>query len=465
MDRNRAFQSSSSLPDPPARIHFVGIGGIGVSGLARMLLSRGHRISGSDLAESPILDELRAEGIVVQVGHAAGHVSGAELVVTTAAARDSNPELVAAREAGIPVVKRAAVLGMLSRAAVCLAVAGSHGKSTTSGMAAVALNQAGLDPSFAVGAVVPQLGTNARLGSGPHFVVEADEYDYSFLQLDPDVAVVTNIEHDHPDLFPAFDDVLSAFEQFARRIKPGGTLVLSADDPGCVRLARMLDGREGIRTVTFGTDAGDWRVFYRGAGAGEVQAPGERTFQLRLAVPGRHNLVNALAVLASFHSLGVEPESTIPGLERFTGVGRRFSVARDDQHLTVVDDYAHHPTEIVATIAAARERYPGRRMVAIFQPHTYSRTRALLEQFAAALDSADLVILADVYPARETDTLGVSSQSIAELMSSRPVTGGSLEQTVTIAHQQIREGDVVLIMGAGDIYTITQRLSSTKAVS
>jgi UDP-N-acetylmuramate--alanine ligase len=398
-----------TLPDPPAHIHFVGIGGIGVSGLARMLRGRGYVVSGSDLSESPLIAELRQEGIPVAIGHAGPQIQGAELVVTTAAAPETNPELVAARKAGIPVVKRAAVLGLLARDRRTLAVAGSHGKSTTSGMAAVALDAAGLDPAFAVGALVTQLGSNARDGSGEHFVVEADEYDYSFLWLEPDVAIVTNIEHDHPDLFPTFEDVLDAFRRFAGRIRPGGTLVVSADDPGCRRLVEALAPRFERRLTTFGTGAADWRLL-----EGDfLSGPAERTFELSLMVPGRHNRLNALAVLAAAGALGVAAEALVPGLAGYAGVGRRFEIMREDAELTVVSDYAHHPTEIAATIAAARNRFPDRRLLVIFQPHTFSRTKALLGDFAGALDRADEVILAEIYPAREVDDLGVSSASIA----------------------------------------------------
>lgn len=440
------------LPDPPARIHLVGIGGIGVSGLARMLAARGYQVSGSDLQASPITEALVSEGIAVWIGHAASHVTGADLVVTTAAAPPTNPELVAATEAGIPIVKRAALLGLVSRDSISLAVAGSHGKSTTSGMAAVALDAAGLSPSFAVGAVVPQLGTNARAGSGRYFVAEADEYDRSFLWLAPDVAIITNIEHDHPDIFPTFEDVLEAFRQFAGKLKRRGTLVVSAEDAGARELAA---GLSGVQVVTFGANSGDWRIDERGV----VRAPGERTFELPLSVPGRHNQLNALAVLAAADALDIDPTLLIPGLSSFTGVGRRFQVLVDRPELTVIDDYAHHPTEVRATIAAAREGYPGRRVLAVFQPHTYSRTLALLGDFAAALELADEVVIAEIYPARETDTLGVSSRSIAERMAAPAAVGEDLDGTLELVNDFKRDGDVVLVMGAGDIYRVAERLA------
>lgn len=450
------------LPEPPARVHMVGIGGVGVSGLARMLSRRGYTVTGSDLTDSPTVRELRAEGILVAVGHDAANVGDADLVVVTAALRPDNPELVEAERRGIRVVKRAALLGLLANPAVCLAVAGSHGKSTTSGMAALALDRAGLDPSFAVGATVRELGTNARLGDGPHFVVEADEYDLSFLWLHPRVAIVTNVEHDHPDIFPDLDAVLAAFERFAGGIQVGGTLVLSADDAG----SRMLRGRlertgYDRRIVTFGARDGDWRLVPHDGGMAAA-GPGGQVFGLRLAVPGRHNLLNALAVLAASGGLGIDAGRLLAGLESFGGVSRRFEILRDDD-VTVVSDYAHHPTEIAATIAAARERYPGRRIIAIFQPHTYSRTRALLDDFAVALDPADVAVLAEIYRARETDSLGVASTDIAARMRRCPTVVGSAFDAASAARAAMRPGDVVLVMGAGDIYEAAEALARADA--
>jgi UDP-N-acetylmuramate--alanine ligase len=381
--------------------------------------------------------------------------------VMTAAVRADNPEVVAANAAGAPVVKRATLLGLLANVADCLAVAGSHGKSTTSGMAALALERAGTSPSFAVGATVQEIGTNARLGDGQHFVVEADEYDYSFLWLRPFVAIVTNIEHDHPDIFPDLNAVLEAFERFTTGIRSGGTLVIASDDPGCRLLLERIGEPDSYRIVTFGEQFGDWRVARQPDGSAEVTAPSGRMFALRLAVPGRHNLLNALAVLAASEGLGVEAEALVAGLEAFGGVSRRFEVVLDTPELTVVNDYAHHPTEVAATISAARERYPGRRVLAVFQPHTYSRTNALLAAFAAALDGADDVVLAAIYPSRETDSLGVSSQNVAERMTQPVIVTGSPDEAATVAIEQMRHGDVVLVMGAGDIYRAAEAIAQS----
>lgn len=451
------------LPDAPARVHMIGIGGIGVSGLARMLQSRGYDVSGSDMNSSPVVDALIGEGIPVSVGHLAANVGDVDLIIMTAAIPDNNPELVEARRRAIPVVKRAAALGMLANPAAGLAVAGSHGKSTTSGMAAFAFDHAGLDPSFAVGATVGGLGTNARLGSGPHFIVEADEYDYSFLWLEPTVAIVTNIEHDHPDIFPALDQVVDAFERFTAGIRPDGTLVISADDPGAALLRERVASRGDLTSVTYGFSEADWRArSYDGATA-TIEGPHGHLFELRLTVPGRHNVSNALAVLASASALGIEPERIIAGLESFPGVGRRFEVLLDGPERTVVDDYAHHPTEIAATISAARDRYPDRRLLVIFQPHTYSRTHALLDDFARVLDAADTVVLAEIYPARETNTLGVYSSDIVARMNTEAAVAGSPGDAVRLAMEMILPGDVILVMGAGDIYKTGQELAANGA--
>lgn len=444
------------LPVPPAHVHLIGIGGVGVSGLARMLLARGYRVSGSDLAESTSTRELQSEGVTVSLGHTACNVAGAELVVTTAAARDDNPEIVAAQQQGVPVVKRAALLGLLANHSACLAVAGTHGKSSTSGMAAYALNEAGQQPSFAVGATVRELGTNARIGSGPAFVVEADEYDYSFLWLRPLVAIITNIEHDHPDVFPDFDSVLNAFHLFSGGIRDGGRLVISANDTGCRALIERVTPLNGVSVITFGERDADWTVDR----AGTVTTPDGQTFSLRLSVPGRHNQLNALAVLASAEGLGVELEALIPGLEAFGGVSRRFELLHDSPELTVVSDYAHHSTEVVAIIGAARDRFPGRRVLAVFQPHTYSRTKLLLHEFASALDLADDIVLADIYGSRETDTLGVSSSDIARLMRSSVVLASDPVHAAEVARDRMRPGDVVMVMGAGDIHATAEMLAN-----
>ncbi len=452
---------AGELPSPPASIHLIGIGGIGVSGLARMLRDIGYSVSGSDMSNSPVVESLLAEGFTVSIGHRAEHVRAADLVVTTAAAPAHNPELQEARRLGIPVVKRAALLGLLSRNSTLLAVAGSHGKSTTSGMAAVAFTQAGLDPTYAVGAIVPEFGTNATLGSGDLFIAEADEYDRSFLWLQPDVAIVTNIEHDHPDLFPDLESVIDVFTEFVRQIKPGGTLIACADDPGVGQLLASRNFPDDVLVTSYGRTGTGWRW----QGENGIVTPEGIMMTLHLRVPGRHNQMNALAVLAAGVTLGIDPDGLITGLERFAGIGRRMEVVYEDEHTTIIDDYAHHPTEIRATIQASREAYPNRRILVIFQPHTYSRTRALLPEFASALDLADAVVLTPVYPAREIDDLGVSSESIAGLMRTGAEVGDSVDDSARIALATALPGDVILVVGAGDIYTASEILANERGRS
>jgi UDP-N-acetylmuramate--alanine ligase len=439
------------LLPPPATIHFVGIGGVGMSGLARIVAARGYHVTGSDAVDSLALASLRQEGFAVTAGHSPAALGSPALVVATAAAPMTNPELIAARDRAIPIVKRAALLGLLCEGYECIAVAGTHGKSTTSGMLAFALDRAGMSPSFAVGASVTQLGTNARAGRSELFVTEADEYDYSFLWLQSSVAVITNIEYDHPDIFPTRQSVEDAFSRFAEQIRPGGSLVISADDPACQRLAARL-GSLPIRVITFGLNPeADWQV-QSGSGDDVIRAPSQSVIPLRLRVPGLHNRLNAAAAIAASAAAGVPPPRLLPGLEEFSGVGRRFEVRGRARGVTVIDDYAHHPTEIHSTIAAARERYPNARVWVILQPHTYSRTKRLLTEFATALSLADRVVLTAIYPARETDDLGVSSEHIVELTNGVAEVVAGPEQAGRFVGAEADPDDIVLVLGAGDIW-------------
>jgi UDP-N-acetylmuramate--alanine ligase len=451
--------TSIALPEPPAAVHFIGIGGIGMSGLARILRAWNYRVTGSDAAESAQTAALTSEGIPVVIGHGAtGAAAQADLLVISAAIRPDDPELIAARAAGVRVIKRAELLGMLANARRSVAVAGSHGKSTTSGMLTSALLALGAAPSYAVGAVVGATGTNAAPGEGEVMVVEADEYDYSFLWLRPDVAIVTNVDYDHPDLFPdqaAYDE---AFGRFIGGIKPDGVLIIAADDPGCQRILRRDDALFPSRIVTFGeTDDANWQLSGDGAGW-TVQAPDGTRLPLQLTVPGRHNARNALAAAATMVALGWSTDEAIESLKAYRGVGRRFDVQGCAGDVVVIDDYAHHPTEIRATIAAAHEQYPGRRLWAVFQPHTYSRTRALMAEFAAALAAADEVIVLDIYPSRETDSLGISSADLVRLLPKPGRAGGQPVEVADYLTNQVQPGDIVLTIGAGDVTKIGPQL-------
>ncbi|MFN8594128.1 MAG: UDP-N-acetylmuramate--L-alanine ligase [Thermomicrobiales bacterium] len=440
------------LPPLPARVHFVGIGGIGMSGLARMLNAWGYAVSGSDAVSSPLLDELAAEGIAVTIGHGdTAQASAADLVVATAAVRPDNPELAAAHAAGTPVIKRARLLGALADARRGIAVAGSHGKSTTSGMITAALRALGADPSFAIGAVLGGAGTNAAPGTGQDMVVEADEYDWSFLALHPAVAVVTNVDYDHPDLFPNLSDYDAAFASFVAGVRREGTLVLAGDDPGCARLVAREDWRPPTTVVTFGeNEVGDWRL--EGTEDGwRVTGPDDIAVPLRLQVPGRHNARNATAALAALVALGYDTAAAAAALETFSGVGRRFERKGEARGVTVIDDYAHHPNEIAATLRAARERFPGRRLWAVFQPHTYSRLKALLPEFATSFTDTDRVMILDVYAARETDDLGVSSRDLVDQLQGGTLTARDPADAARRLAPHVTAGDVVLTLGAGTI--------------
>jgi UDP-N-acetylmuramate--alanine ligase len=448
-----------ALPSLPACVHFVGIGGIGTSGLARILQTWGYHVSGSDSAASDLTEALEREGIPVNIGHTdIERAAAADLVVMTAAVRAGNPEVDAANAAGVRVVKRAELLGLLANARRCVAVGGSHGKSTTSGMLVAALTELGADPSYAVGATVAATGTNAAPGNGAEMVVEADEYDYSFLWLTPDVAIVTNIEYDHPDLFPDQEAYDSAFARFAANLRPGGKLIVAGDDPGVQRLIGRSDFSAHDALVMFGeTEGVDWHLACSQNNVEVVPPSGER-LNLPLRVPGRHNARNATAALAALVALGHAASDAAMALGTFRGIGRRFELRGEAAGIVVVDDYAHHPTEVRATLRAAKDRYPERRIVAVFQPHTFSRTKALLDDFAASFDDADEIVILDIYPSRETDSLGVSSADLIDRIPNGARAGGPAKSAADCLTSIVRPGDVVLTIGAGDVTGIGLRL-------
>jgi UDP-N-acetylmuramate--alanine ligase len=451
-----------SLLRPGLHIHLVGIGGIGLSAIARVLHGWGYLVSGSDQQSTPLTEALAAEGITVSRGHSAAHVEGADLVIISSAIREDNPEVLKAQRQGLPVVKREQFLGELTAGKMTIAVAGTHGKTTTSAMIAWILSQAGLDPTFIVGGVLQNLGTNARAGRGLHFVIEADEYDRAFLGLHPAVAVLTALEHDHPDCYPTLEEMKSAFSAFVGQVDVGGTLVVCGEDPGSRELAKQaLD--EGRRLETFGLDS-TWNWWAEGVRLGnsagfEVWRKDRQLGLCALQIPGRHNVLNALAALAASHQVGVEFGVAAAALTRFRGTERRFEVKGTVAGVTVVDDYAHHPTEIEATLSAARLKYPGMQIWAVFQPHTYSRTAALMDEFAAAFGGADHVLVTGIYAARESETLGVSGSDVVKRMDhpdARYVE--TLEGAAAFLLERVRAGEVVITMGAGDGYKIGEWL-------
>lgn len=435
----------------PRPIHFVGIAGAGMRALAELLVRRGVAVTGCDAAPGDVHD-LVALGIAVARGHDPVHVENARAVVVTSAVPRDHPELEWARQRGIPVIRRAEALGEATAGAELVAVAGTHGKSTTTVMAAEALTAAGLDPTVLVGARVRAWRGHLRAG-GPLYVVEADEYDRSFLTLSPTVAVITNIEADHLDIYRDLADIRAAFAEFAARAR---TVVISADDPQ----AAMLPFTATAEFVPFGLEAPGARLtaaavrLERTGSRFEVRVDGETVGEVHLRVPGVHNVRNALAALGAGLAEGRTVAAMAPGLEAFAGVERRFERVGDAGGVTVVDDYAHHPTEIAATVAAAREAFPGRRLVVAFQPHLYTRTRDFAPAFATALSGADALFLADIYPAREQPIPGVTAGLIVDALGparDKLRWQGAREELAAALAAFVRDGDVVLTMGAGDV--------------
>ncbi|MGD9028527.1 MAG: UDP-N-acetylmuramate--L-alanine ligase [Anaerolineae bacterium] len=437
------------------RVHLVGIGGAGLSAIARVLLERGVSVSGSDLVITPVAEALARDGAEVFRGHHANNVDGADLLVFSSAVPEENVEIQTARGAGIPVLGRPAFLRRLMEGRQGIAVAGTHGKTTTTAMIAYILLHAERDPTFIVGGVIAGLETNARAGSGSLFVIEADEYDCTFLSLRPEVAVITNVEHDHPDCYPTFADFRAAFEAFAELVPTGGLLASCWDDP----VAREIGASQADRkpVIFFGLESGArWRAeeiqanFAGGVDFLAVQ-DGETRGLIRLRVPGAHNALNALAALAIVEFLDVPFRVAREALTAFRGVARRFEVKGEADGIVVVDDYAHHPTEIQATLLAARERFPTSRIWAVWQPHTYSRTKELLGGFLAAFSKAEHVIVLPIYPARETDTLGISARQVVDAMDHVDARAAeSMDEAVTWLGTEVQPGDVVLTLSAGD---------------
>jgi UDP-N-acetylmuramate--alanine ligase len=445
------------------RVHFIGIGGVGMSGIAEVLHNLGYAVSGSDRSESPTALRLRELGIDVHIGHAAAHIGDADVVVTSSAIKNDNLELVAAREARIPVIPRAEMLGELMRFRRGVAIAGTHGKTTTTSLVASVLAEANYDPTFVIGGQLNAAGANARLGTGQYLVAEADESDGSFLLLSPVIAVVTNIDADHLENYQGdFALVRKAFSDFLHRLPFYGLAVLCVDDPEVAELAEIT----ARRVMTYGIDAehADVRainVEQRGFEMHfDLLLPGlSNPIPVTLNLPGRHNVLNALAAASIGWQLGVEADAIAHALAHFQGVGRRFhrrgEIALDQGKAMLVDDYGHHPRELAAVFAAARGGWPERRLVVGFQPHRYSRTRDLLDDFANVLAEADVLVLTEVYPAGEAPIAGADGRALARAVRAR----GKVDP-VLISHPRelkdtlptlLRDGDLLLLLGAGDI--------------
>ena len=441
------------------RIHLIGIGGTGLSAIAHILIAMGYTVSGSDRAESPIIRDLQSAGAVIHLGHQPEYVCGADLVVRSSAIPDDNPEVAAARLLGIPVLKRSDFVGNLMEGKTCIAIAGTHGKTTTASMIAWSLYAQGQDPSFIVGGILANLSVNAKIGKSNLFVIEADEYDRMFLGLRPTIEVVTNIEYDHPDCYPTQADFQAAFEEFMLHLPAGGTLVACVEDFG----ARVLmDKAEklGKAVIPYGlsprTEAGKPLDVYA-----SMLAPNEiggfsfcasvlgNQAMVNLQIPGKHNVRNALGALTVTRLLDLPLCDAAQALGQFSGNRRRFEVRGEVNDIVIVDDYAHHPTEIQATLAAARARYPSHRIWAVWQPHTYSRTQALFKEFTSSFSDADEVIVTEIYAARESGQ-GFSSKQVVEAMSRPAHFIAGIPEVSGYLIKNLHPGDILLVLSAGD---------------
>ena len=444
--------------DQLAPVHFIGVGGAGMSGIARIMLARGMVVSGSDAKESVLLTALRAEGATVHVGHDPAHLAGARTVVANSAIRATNPELVAALERGLPVLHRSQALAAVAAGHRVIAVAGTNGKTTTTSMLTVTLQHCGVDPSFSIGGELTESGTNAHHGSGDAFVLEADESDGSFVVYRPEIAIVTNVQADHLDHYGDLAGVEGGFQAFVRSIRPGGLLVACADDEGSARLATYA-ATQGIRVVTYGESAGaDVRlvdvVTVATGSTFAVVDHGRRVGAVSLAVPGRHNALNALGAVSAAVALGMPVPAALGGVGTFGGTRRRFESRGEAGGVRVFDDYAHNPGKVAAAIATGRQVAGKGRLVAVFQPHLFTRTRDFAAEFGAALGGADEVIVMDVYAAREDPLPGVSGAIVAAavpLPTDRVAFVASWSAVADAVRARLRHGDVLLTIGAGDV--------------
>ncbi|MCX7853131.1 MAG: UDP-N-acetylmuramate--L-alanine ligase [Caldilineales bacterium] len=445
------------------RFHLIGIGGAGLGPIAQVLLEMGFQVSGSDQAASPRTEALAAAGARVHVGHAAGHLYAEEAphrpdaVLISAAVPPTNPEVMAAQAAGIPVIRRRDLLGPLTAGRRVIAVAGTHGKTTTTAMIAHILTGVGLAPGYIIGSEMPGLGAGA-LGRGPHFVIEADEYDEAFLGLAPTVIVLTNIDWDHPDYFRTPAAYADAFRRFVGRLQPGGRLIYCQDDAETEALVASIppEALPAAQRLGYGSRSrAVWQARFIEIGPDqttyELRSPNGAAWPVRLRVPGLHNVLNSVAALLVAQTVGVSVPTAAPFLASFGGAVRRFQVKGEAGGVLIIDDYAHHPTEVRTTLAAARAAYPDRTIWAVYQPHTYSRTRILLEQFDGVFAAADHVLVTDIYPAREPpDPSVTSAQVVAASRHRHARASGSLEATLALLVAEVQPPAVVVILSAGD---------------
>lgn len=446
-------------------VHFIGIGGYGMSAIARVMLEMGYRVTGSDVASQELTEKLAAKGAKIYIGHTASQVQGADLVVYSTALPKDNVERVEAEQRGIPVIHRAQMLARLLNERKGVAVAGAHGKTTTSSMIALVMERCGTDPTYIIGGEIMNIGTNAKAGQGPYVVAEADESDGSFLQYYPSVGVVTNIEADHLENYEGnFDRLKEAYVQFLNQIRPDGKAVVCGDDKNIRELLPNLSGQ----VITYGIDQpcdymasdielGDRKVSFT------LHAYGEKLGQVELSVPGQHNVYNAMATIIVCLEAGIPFADIVKAITLFTGAKRRFQVLGEVRDILVIDDYAHHPTEIEATINAAKAT--GKRIIAVFQPQRYTRTFFLLDAFSRAFSEADEVIITDIYsPAGEKQIEGVHSSKLVELIKTNSNASAryipTKQEVISDLQDRLQPGDLVLTMGAGDIYKVGYALAS-----
>ncbi|KGN03098.1 UDP-N-acetylmuramate--alanine ligase [Clostridium novyi A str. 4570] len=453
------------LKDNNKKVHFIGIGGISMSGLAEILLNSGYRVSGSDRSESDLTKHLQAKGAEIYIGHNGDNLKDVDLVVYTAAIPDSNPELVKARECNIQTMDRAEFLGHVMQGhKYNIAISGTHGKTTTTSMFSHISLSANLDPTILVGGNLDVINGNVRVGNSEYFVTEACEYKASFLKFYPYIGVILNIEADHLDFYKDINDIQNTFLKFAKLIPSDGFLIVNADDERCVEVSKQVD----CNVITFGINNGDVRakniVFNNGRPTFDVYRNEEKLFTLTLNVPGNHNILDALASISSALSLNVPVDSIIEGLSTFNGAHRRFEIKGKVDGITVVDDYAHHPTEIKAALNAAKN-FPHKRVFCVFQPHTYSRTISLFDDFANSFSNADTLVLADIYAAREKDTGVVSSTMLGDKIRENGVNCKNLhsfEDIVTFLKGELKDGDLLITIGAGDVYRVGEMFLEAK---
>lgn len=455
------------------KVHIMGIGGAGMSAIARIMHARGITVTGDDRAHSPMLDELRAEGIATFVGHDPAHLDGIDALAPSSAVAKTEPELVEARNRGLKIWHRGDLINLLLQGKVGIGVAGAHGKTSTTDMISVVLTQAGLDPSYIIGATSSVLKTNACHGAGDAFVVEADEYDRTFLRYAPKIAVITNVEFDHPDIYKDFDDTLNTFAQFASSVESDGLLITCADDAGSQQMLKQLAQNYPDKTVPhvdYGIKRGAWRALNVRAnplGGMDFTATSldGRSTAVSLRVSGQHNVLNALAALIVADACGVPLEEAAEALGAYHSASRRFQLRGERRGVRVFDDYGHHPTEIRATLAGARLRFPVGNIWAVWQPHTYSRTVSLLDEFATCFKDADHVVVLPIYAAREKpEDFGFAANALNSIEVARKIShrdarsASSMGDAIGMLYSQLRPGDVIITLSAGDGNQVGERL-------